>query len=534
MASSLHETNVRVPRCAFDALEAVAARRKTSRDGTIRKLLAEHVQAQGVLGNDDRLTHVSTMLRYPLHRKKSFLLGDHEVQMVPLRLRVDPRLVEDARSLSFRLPGQPSHRGHEDYQARLLTDAVMTAIASAEPFEDAFLAGLQPLIRHRAALELWHLVVELTRTRAEREALARAGAGGREQRIATMLDAEEAWHHEQRLVVLRRFARQSLGKGDVAANENTLYEGRCPTGLDLDPALAELGLDLRGATDRYGHELIGDVGTDWHPVGKEGRGATAVWRASYRAALEEVPQWLAEGAGGSLQIEPDEAGWSLTVPDGWCSLVGYTRLEPLPAPWAEHVAAGRVLEFEHSTRRVLWPVTVADQPVGRVDVVLSACPAEMAGAQRVELLLLEDAGSVRVPPLKAVEFGLLAQAAAETMIAEAIELTQLRMHEAIGASEQPLTDDEVAELEAATDSCRGFAKACARYGVVFEHHHDTSWGWTAPSLAVALGDLAISEEALVWLGEERLRSWRARREGAENASWRRAFERSAAFCEAAV
>lgn len=66
---------------------------------------------QRELSEDDRLTHVSTLLRYPLHRRKPGLLADRDVRLVPLRLRVDPRVVEEARTLAFRLPGQPLRGG---------------------------------------------------------------------------------------------------------------------------------------------------------------------------------------------------------------------------------------------------------------------------------------------------------------------------------------------------------------------------------------------------------------------------------------
>ncbi|MFE2729474.1 hypothetical protein ACFXHB_44825, partial [Kitasatospora sp. NPDC059327] len=59
------ETNVRLPHCALDALAAVASRRGASRDETLRRLLAEHVHAQEALDQDERLTHISTVLRYP-------------------------------------------------------------------------------------------------------------------------------------------------------------------------------------------------------------------------------------------------------------------------------------------------------------------------------------------------------------------------------------------------------------------------------------------------------------------------------------
>lgn len=529
-----HETNVRVPECAAVALDAVAARRGTSRDGTIRSLLVEHVEAQKQLGKDDRLTHVSTLLRYPFHRKKQklfaehnlkrFLLADYGVKTISVRLRVDQNVVEEARSLAFRLPGQPLRRGHGDYQARLLTDAVMTAIARAEPFDDPFLVDLLPLVRQRAALELWHLVVELTLTGAEREALARADLGRRGQRTAELLrEDEEAWHHEQRLRILRRFARRILGKGDVERNEELFYQGRCATDLEHD--LEELGLDLHEATDNYTHPLIGDVGADWHPIGREGRGGTAVWRASHRAALEEVPAWLADGASSPLQIEPDDDGWALSVPDGWHSLIKYMRDEALPAPWAEHVEAGRVLELEHGRWRVLWPVTADEQPVGRLETAFSGCPTEVAGVRRVELLLLEPYLPVRVAPRMAAGWGLLTQFQAATVCARAVELTQSRMREAIGAAAHRLTADAVADLEAETSSSPGFARACAQHGVQFDHCHDPYWLWAAPPLAVAVDDPDISDAALSWLGKERLRSWRNRLRESEHAAWRRAIER---------
>ncbi|GGW69955.1 hypothetical protein [Streptomyces xantholiticus] len=53
-------------------------------------------------------------------------------------------------------PGQTAYqRAYRDYQARMLTDAVVTAIARAEHFTDGFLSGLFPVPRHRSALGLW-------------------------------------------------------------------------------------------------------------------------------------------------------------------------------------------------------------------------------------------------------------------------------------------------------------------------------------------------------------------------------------------
>lgn len=187
-------------------------------------------------------------------------------------------------------------------------------------------------------------------------------------------------------------------------------------------------------------------------------------------------------------IEMGDDGWALTVPDGWRSLVRYTRLEALPAPWAEHVAAGRVLELEHRKWRVLWPVTGDEEPVNRLDIALGACPDEVPRLQRVELLLLEPRLPLPVPPGRAIRWDLLTRSEADTVLARAVKLTQQRMREAIEAAHTRLTPEAIAELEreAETGSYRGFVEACARHVVAFEHEHDPRWRWPAPSLAAAL------------------------------------------------
>ena len=62
----------------------------------------------------------------------------------------------------------------------------MTAIAVQEPFADVFLEGLLPLLRHDAALGLWHLAVAATSTVPEnaiRDA-AREALGTADQQAA--------------------------------------------------------------------------------------------------------------------------------------------------------------------------------------------------------------------------------------------------------------------------------------------------------------------------------------------------------------
>lgn len=144
-------------------------RRGTSRDGAVRQLLSEHVEAQESREPEDRLTHISTVPRYPQPpRWRRAPRGDR-----PLRLRAPASLLKRARAVSLRLPGQ-YERSHRDYQARTLTDVVMTAIAVAESFTDDFLDGLFPLLRHRAAVSLWRLATAATSTGPETALLAEA------------------------------------------------------------------------------------------------------------------------------------------------------------------------------------------------------------------------------------------------------------------------------------------------------------------------------------------------------------------------
>ncbi|MGA6160680.1 hypothetical protein ACPEIC_46060 [Stenotrophomonas sp. NPDC087984] len=92
-----------------------------------------------------------------------------------LRVRAPHGLLERARAVSLRLPGQHP-RAYRDYQGRMLTDEVTTAIAVAELFTDDFLTGLLPLLRHGAALGPWRLAVAASSTGPEKARLVEAEA----------------------------------------------------------------------------------------------------------------------------------------------------------------------------------------------------------------------------------------------------------------------------------------------------------------------------------------------------------------------
>ncbi|MFJ8620080.1 transposase [Streptomyces clavifer] len=236
------ETNVWHPACALAAVKAIAVRRGRSRDETVRQLLDEHLEAQEHREPDMRLTHISTVLRYPpaLGRRKHRWVPEFGG---PLRLRLHPGVADRARTVSLRLPGQ-FQRAHRDYQSRQLTDAVMTAIAVHEPFTDTYLDGLRPVLRHRAARGLWGLAVAATSTAPElavHEAVSRAefpdkdgsatgasaggpGASSRLLRVAAALEGETGWHSAVRFWVAANIARLLLtGPGRDAA-ERMLFE----------------------------------------------------------------------------------------------------------------------------------------------------------------------------------------------------------------------------------------------------------------------------------------------------------------------
>jgi hypothetical protein len=264
---------------------------------------------------DDRLTHISTVLRYPPPpRWRSEPRADK-----PLRLRLTPGLIPRAQAVSLRLPGQ-SQRAHRDYQGRLLTDAVVTAIAVEEPFTDEFLQGMLPLLRHRSALGLWQLVVAATTTRPERaihyaaeeerartqESIALLSAEKSAARhhlllVAEALEEDVSWHSPARFQVAANIARDILGGANSRSNEQMLYKQGNEWG-----ALRQDLLDGGTARDKYlrGIAIFGWV--DWI-----GRGGSAVWRAERRVSVQDFEDWLIK------RTEADPSRGLCRRPGGW-------------------------------------------------------------------------------------------------------------------------------------------------------------------------------------------------------------------------
>jgi hypothetical protein len=361
------ESNVRLPQCAFDALMAIATRRGVSRDEAVRQVLIEHLTLQESRESDDRLTHISTVLRYPAPpRRRKEPRTDR-----PLRLGLASGVAERARAVSLRLPGQ-SQRTHRDYQARLLTDAVMTAIAVQEPFTDEFLDGLMSLLRHRTAVGLWHLAMAVTSTAPENairdaaeearsqigEAATPLGAeelGGRRRLllVAEALDEEVSWHSPLRFTVAASIARGMLSGANAEANERILYE-QCSE-------WNEKRLDLCHSIYKAFLWREASVKSDW-----SGRGGAAVWRAHRRVEQQDFEDWLMRRSRDNSPVERHvrPPGWLVRSLDACRTCVLPTGKTEVPERFSRWLATGRLLAFPAQERQVLWPLTPIPDPPG--------------------------------------------------------------------------------------------------------------------------------------------------------------------------
>ncbi|WP_326736063.1 hypothetical protein [Streptomyces sp. NBC_01022] len=458
----LVETNVRVPPCALQALTAVMGRNGGSRDATVRRLLAEHVQRQEIKHPEDRLTHISTVLRYPRQPR-----GRKQPRTgTPLRLRLPADLADRARAVSLHLPGQYP-RAHRDYQSRALTDAVMTAIACAEPFTDYFLDGLFSLLRHRAAHNLWRLASVALCTRPEfhllhaAEKLRDGMEGGsvqgldlEQQRLldtVAALEEDVAWHSPARFITAANIARERLTGPRAEENERMLYE----EGEDFDA----LYRDTLHAREETRQKLLqGTADYDW-----SGRGGTAVWRAERQVTLQNFEDWLVDRTGTEpAQMLAAPPGWVLLRPDAWTAAApALTRDGQIPQPFPQWQREGRVLTFPYRNRQALWPVQRIQrapgwEPVPGIEALLA--PARALPAEKVlgyiEALLIEWNHHVdteeepafpsvlEISAGRAYDIGLITAEERRAAMAEAREMTLRGMDEVIARFESDGVDTE--------------------------------------------------------------------------------------------
>ncbi|WP_331732331.1 hypothetical protein OG613_47815 (plasmid) [Streptomyces sp. NBC_00015] len=543
------ETNIRIAPCTLEALSRITLRRATSRDETVRQLLTEHVASQEQEHPEDRLTHISTLLRYPRPpRWRSEPRTD-----VPLRVRAPADLLERARAASLRLPGQHP-RSHRDYQGRMLTDAVTTAIARDEPFDDDFLTGLLPLLRHGAALGLWRLTTAATSTRPEKVWLLDANAVRARHRltdapldfadqhilrVAEALEREESWHASTRFETATALARRFLTGPQAEEREQALCE--------QDKPWDKLYQDLLQVDDREERRLRrrqGSTSYDW-----TGRGGTAVWRARRRVDLEYFEDWLVERtrndpAAGVME-EPASPGWLLRIPPAWLAHAPTpTASGQPPEPYATWAADGRLLAFPYRNRTAFWPLlhcvgTPGRQPVPGFEPVAAAAaglrPEHVLGF--IEAVLIDwNHTFTEEPDLRialdvsadqACRFGFITAEDQHQLMAEARAATLQIMDDFITwAAADGARPSYLHKLREARGNTRDFHRLTRRYPT---HQRPkflaprASWKWPGQSVTAELV-AGSPPELLQWLAAAAHRRSSLILEQAMEAAWHRAFD----------
>ncbi|MFF1872989.1 hypothetical protein [Kitasatospora herbaricolor] len=536
------ETNVRLPPCALDALAAVAARRGTSRDETVRQLLTKHVEAQEQEPDpDNRRTHISTVLRYPPPPRWR---GDPRRDR-PLRLRAPADLLERARAVSLTLPGQ-YERAYRDYQSRRLTDAVMTAIARVEPFTDDFLGSLLPMLRHRAALGLWRLTTAVTSTKPEKALLVEAEAirtrmayeepsgddlTPAEEHLllaAEALEEEVAWHAPERFREAVGLARRLLAGPDAETGEQLLYA----QGDEWE----DLYQDALQAANPFA--LLEEAsGYDW-----VGRGGTAVWRAHRRVELQDFEDWLIGREDTDTERVMPRPGWLLRTPATWHTHVPVSR-GPLPEPYATWVAQSRALAFPHRSGQAVWPLLRRPDgwgPVPGIEPLTRAAadlrPDKMTGFVEATLVdwnhEFEDGPTLpialEIPADKAQAFGFITTEERHEAMAQAHLATRRRMDDIISDFESHGFEEEILQLlrEArhSTPKFRGLARQFdKRIASKFTQARAT-WRWPGRSAA---GELLAGTQAnlVACLATQAYRHGRLLLEYSMHEAWQDAFDR---------
>ncbi|MET9259512.1 hypothetical protein [Amycolatopsis sp. NPDC004079] len=515
-----------IPECAMTALMSIASSRRQSRDSTIRQLLEVHVRDQELRKPGNRLTHVSTVLRYP----PAPLGRRHRSHGIRLRLRLPLGLTERARTVSLSLPGQ-SLRARKDYQARQLTDAVMTAIATVSPFSDNFLRGLPPLLLHCTAIRLWQAAVAATCTTAERDLINEAyqlrlmptdslnATHKRLLRIATALESDVAWHSPQRFEIAAKLARAWFRGPEAPRDQTPLHLPE----EDWNEELQDLRNRLQDTSGGY----------NW-----SGRGATAVWRAHRLIEMQDFAQWLI-GRTSSASTENyriNLPGWLVSAPAGWCARA---LREPVEEPFASWLTTGRLLTFSHSGLLIAWPLRQADsvtgwEPVSGLEPIVAAAkriPSSKIVSFVEAILLTWNAGSTEQrkalePPLqifvdKAFEFGFIDADEMRAARAKARSETVQQMRSIV----DHLSPEHTAlrpELAAAIGKAREFTALAKTAGITF-HIVRATWAWPLTTVV----EEALSgqrTDAVEWLAGAAYRHHNRQLQRSMEAAWQRAFD----------
>lgn len=229
-----------------------------------------------------------------------------------------------------------------------------------------------------------------------------------------------------------------------------------------------------------------------------------------------------------LTIRPvgGHEGWTLRPPGAWRAAVeGGTS--DADGSRSDDLAAGRVLELRSldRTNRVLWPLDEHGCAFPRVDLALQPA-AGLPAEARAELLLMEPCGPVHPRIVQARDWGPITAAQAARAQRDAVAETRRAIETTVETAAREERAGAVLEaLRESASFLAAFLKACVRHRIDFQHTHCTRCSWLAPSLADAIGDGAIPNDALHWLVIERLRSRRDRLRASQNEAWLAAIAR---------
>lgn len=507
------QSSIRIPPEAIAALGSLRRSIGSSRDACVRALLDDHLRAQLQRAPNDRLTHISTVLRFP-PRPPGRRSPDG---LERLAIRLEPWMSDAAHTTSLRLPGQAASRGHHDYSRRPLTDEILTALAKAHPFTIEGLEQLPAVLSHGAAVGLWRLTVAATLTPAEKLAMwgkdEQAGSGGNQSDALMRLlhQGNYSWHDPKRFQVALHLARKLLSGEAAAAN-----------------------LEMLQARNEQFHRLLDDLETDSFESPESdlltgapdpgrsvyGRGGSVVWRARRSLARQSIFEWLAAGAATDRMLMVDPPGWSLRMPEGWYGISTGDGDSPSLRARAD-IAQGHVAEV-HSPdgRAIAWPY-LDGCPVPGFDALLQNLPS-LRPTEIIELTLAIDERLDRLflQADTACSLGFISEPERARRIELATMQTERAIRGALDRARSSLDDSEFAELVAVTSDPDMFQHVAHKHGITVLGHRPY-WTWHTSSIDVELG--TQSPDRLAVLGRTRLAIYQHRLEREMELAARDAF-----------
>lgn len=517
---SVRQTSVLVSAAAGVALAQVAQRWGVSRDAAVRKLLVSFIERQRVVVEDLRTTHISTVLNHP----QCLEPGSDKPARHRLTFRAQPRVVQEAASLAYRVPGHARRQAHRDYASRPLTDALLTALAREQRFTEEGLGGLPDVLQWREADGLWRLTVAATLTQTERVIRSH----GATDLVAMLEDAEVVWHSSWRAEVALHLAVHLFTGPTTEENRRWVGEQRAMFHTEME-SLSDPRVIFGG------HEF-----TDGAPTKRssaEGRAATAVWRGQRRLALDALAGWFVAGPTASATVEPP--GWTLTQPNGWRAR-RMSSSRPLPPGLGALVERGAVLRLTAGRAAVLWPLTSDGRPVPGVNqVIAGGLQLQLSPIQIAEALLVahleptvdvEDSESAdhlsRYPVMgvqTAFEAGLVDVAERNRGVLEAQKVTELRIRAFLGrAHRDKYPAEDLRQLHDAQRDSRAFARVAADLDLRF-WITEPMWTWEVLSVPELLAKEATPAQLEVrgreWCRHVRLALERGMHQAWNEAMW---------------